>query len=398
MERDRHSKVRWRQLLRRTAAFFLAAVALWGVFLAAGMGKSLMQWAGRDTALVSALLRAELGPPPGDGLSAWDRLALGSSPLLLSNPLPQAADDNDPSAPRETPSAASPAPSATPGLSAEEQEDPQQLPAVTSAPDDIVARTLTPASTDGYTVAGGVYIFNRTSLPLDAAVLAAAPVTLSLDQSQAPQILIMHTHATEAYTPDGTDVYVQTDNSRTLDTDCNMCRIGREMAAVFEEMGLSVIHDETLYDYPHYSGAYSRSREGVEGYLERYPSIQLVLDVHRDALIGEDGTVYKAVTTIDGEPTAQVLMILGSPENGEHPRWMENMALAMKIQKNLDALYPTLARPITLRSSAYNQDLTTGSLLVEVGCHGNTLQESIRGGRLFARCAGEVLLELAQGE
>ncbi len=400
MKQDRPDGIRWGRLFRRTAAFFLAVMALWLLWAGVGLGKGLLEGLGSSPSLPAQLLRAELGLPPQDGLSLWERLALEQSPFLLSNRRLSGKEEGDPAPPEGASPSLSPAP--TPDAAStpdEEQDDPQQLPAVTTAPEGIVERTLAPASQEGYTVADGVYIFNRSNLTLDAAALAAAPVTLTLEETQEPQILIMHTHATEAYTPDGTDVYVPSDNSRTLDTDCNMCRIGREMEAVFEELGLSVVHDETLYDYPHYSGAYTRSREGVESYLERYPSIKLVLDVHRDALIGEDGTVYKAVTTIDGEPTAQVLMILGSPEQGEHPRWMENLALAMEIQKELDAKYPTLARPITLRSGIYNQDLTTGSLLVEVGCHGNTLQEAIRGCRLFARTAGEVLLtHEGQGE
>ena len=120
-----------------------------------------------------------------------------------------------------------------------------------------------------------------------------------------------------------------------------------------------------------------------------------MLDVHRDALMGSDGTVYKAVTTIDGVKTAQVMLVVGSSAGGgDHPGWEENLALAARLQKSLDTLYPTLARPMTLRQSVYNQNLTPGSLLVEVGSHGNTLQEALAGARLFARAAGSVYLSL----
>ena len=239
----------------------------------------------------------------------------------------------------------------------------------------------------------GLYLYNRTDLSVDLATLAAAPVELSLD-AQGPQILIVHTHATEAYTQDGTDIYTPSDNARTLDEHYNMLRVGDEMERVFTEMGLGVIHDRTLYDYPQYNGAYSRSGAGIQAYREQYPSIQIVLDVHRDALVGEDGTVYKAATTIDGTKVAQVMLVLGSSTQGEHPNWQKNLTLASKIQKSMDTLYPTLARPMTMRTSVYNQNLTTGSLLVEVGCHGNTLQEALGGARLFARAAGQVLLGL----
>ena len=119
-----------------------------------------------------------------------------------------------------------------------------------------------------------------------------------------------------------------------------------------------------------------------------------MLDVHRDALVGEDGTVYKALTEIDGVKSAQVMLVLGSSEGGEHPDWTANLALAAKVQQSMNNLYPTLARPMALRAARYNQQLSTGSLLVEVGCHGNTLQEALSGARLFARAAGQVLLGL----
>jgi len=217
--------------------------------------------------------------------------------------------------------------------------------------------------------------------------------------AEGPQLLIIHTHTTEAYTQDGADVYTPSDNNtRTLDETCNMLRVGDEMERVFTEMGLSVIHDRGVYDYPTYNGAYTRSGPTVEQYLQQYPTIRLVLDVHRDALVGSDGTVYKAVTTIDGTKTAQVMVVVGSNGGGgDHPDWQKNLALAAKLQKSLDTLYPTLARPMTLRQSVYNQNLSAGSLLVEVGSHGNTLQEALQGARDFARCAGAVFLSLVEG-
>ena len=174
-----------------------------------------------------------------------------------------------------------------------------------------------------------------------------------------------------------------------------MLRVGDEMEAVFTEMGLSVVHDRGVYDYPAYNGAYGRSGAAVEEYLAQYPTIKLVLDVHRDALVGGDGTVYKAVTTVDRVKTAQVMVVVGTDAGGsDHPGWRNNLALAARLQKNLDTLYPTLARPIALRQSAYNQALCPGSLLVEVGTHGNTLQEALAGARDFARAAGAVFLSL----
>lgn len=207
-------------------------------------------------------------------------------------------------------------------------------------------------------------------------------------------MLIMHTHSTEAYARDGTEPYTETATARTTDTSYNIIRVGDEIARIFEEMGLNVIHDTQLYDYPAYDGAYERSRAGVEAYLEQYPTIQMVLDIHRDALVDSDGTIYKPVIQIDGVKMAQVMLLVGSDDAGaSFPDWPEHLALAMEIQQEMNSLWPGLARPITLRTARFNQQLTKGSLLVEVGSHGNTLEEALAGARLFARSAAKVLLE-----
>lgn len=380
----------WGRMFRRAAALFLATIGVWMLLLCVGGGAAAdtVEALARNPAFITAALRAEADyTAPGEHtLSRWGALVAGQSPLLRSNRdaaerLRQSGGDT----PAELPA----------GQPAQDHDDMTQLPVATAtAPEDIVERTLVPTGPQGYVYADGLYLYNRTELSVDLAAAAAAPVDITL-AAEGPQILIVHTHGSEAYTQDGADVYQPSDdNNHTLDEGYNVVRVGDEMERVFTEMGLSVVHDRTLYDYPRYSGAYTRSGAAIEDYLEQYPSIQIVLDVHRDALIGEDGTVYKAVTTIDGVKTAQVMLVLGSSQGGEHPDWAQNLALAAKIQKSLDTLYPTLARPMALRVPVYNQNLTHGSLLVEVGSHGNTLQEALAGARLFARAAGQVLLGL----
>ncbi len=219
-------------------------------------------------------------------------------------------------------------------------------------------------------------------------------VNLTLSK-EGPQILIMHTHGTEAYTMADGDDYTPSDTARTTDENYNMIRVGEEIKSVFEEMGLSVIHDTSLYDYPSYTGSYARSLKGIQSYLEEYPTISVVLDVHRDALIGADGTAYKVTDTLeDGETVAQVMLVVGSNDGGlEHPNWEDNLTLAAHIQAAMLALHPGFPRPVNLRSQRFNQHMTSGSLLVEVGTSGNTLQEALAGARKFARAAGKVYLE-----
>ncbi|WP_294472293.1 stage II sporulation protein P [uncultured Intestinimonas sp.] len=379
----------WPRLLRRGAALFLATVTVWLLSLTADTGSAAvaLRTLAESPAFVSAALRAELGnlpedPADSEGLTGWQQLILSQSPALMAG-----VEEVPDSAPAAEPAQDTPAPTEP-----DDPEDPEVLPAVTTAPEDIVGRTLTPVSGDGYDSAQGVYIENRPGLDLDVAALASADLSLELPK-EGPQVLIVHTHGSEAYTPDGTDTYVPTGECRTLDTAKNVVRVGDEIARVLTEMGLTVVHDTQLYDYPEYNGAYDRSLAAVEAWLEQYPSIRVVLDVHRDALVGEDGTIYKPITTVGGEQAAQVMLVMGSNALYDHPGWQENLSLAVKIQKEMNTLWPTLARPIGLRENRYNQQTATGSLLVEVGAHGNTLQEALAAARMFARAAGAVLLE-----
>lgn len=385
-----------RGILRRAAALFLATITVWLLTMTANLGAAAdtFRSLGESPEFVKAALRAELGEEvtgsqPQDGLTFWQKLVLGEASLLSSWTEEAPAQETPLEEPEQS---AQPTTTLNP-------EDIQELQPTKTAQGDAVERTLTASKEENYDSAAGIFVFNRTSQKVDVAAMAAAKVDIALGGSDAPQILIMHTHGTEAYAQDADDVYVESDTARTIDTRYNMIRIGDEMQRIFTELGFNVLHDRSLYDYPSYSGAYDRSKAAVEGYLAKYPSIRIVLDVHRDALVAADGTVYKAVTTIDGVKTAQVLLVLGSDDSGlSHPKWRENLTLAVKLQQTMNSLWPTLARPITLRTSRFNQQLTNGSLLVEIGCHGNTLQEALAGARLFARAAGQVLqtLELAQ--
>lgn len=378
MGRDGHG---WTKALRRMAALFLATVTVWLLCLTTDFSGAAqaIRTLGESPALIQAALSAELGRRlPQDGpelLDRWSALAVDQSPLLSAGKQTVAA------------APAQPEPTPTPVREPDDPHDPAELPAVTAAPDDILPRTL--KHQEGYLSARDISIQNTTSQAVDVAALAAAPVEISLEAG-GPQILIMHTHGTEAYTMDGTDIYTPSDTSRTTDPNYNVVRVGEEIAGVLTEMGFSVLHDTSLYDYPAFSGAYDRSKAGVERYLAEYPSIRIVLDVHRDALVGENGETYKTLATVEGAETAQVMLVVGSNDTGlEHPRWKENLTLAIRLQGEMNALSPTLARPITIRTNRFNQQLTTGSLLVEVGSHGNTLQEALAAARLFARAAGE---------
>ena len=273
------------------------------------------------------------------------------------------------------------------------EEPAQPDPPLVFADNGVEARTLVPSSPEGYIVSGGVYINNRTEYPLDASLLDGT-FAAALPEEEGPQILIVHTHGSEAYTMPPGQEYEPSGESRTTDTSLNVVRVGDELAKTLEEAGLTVLHDPTLHDYPEYSGAYGRSLDAVNAYLAEYPTISFVLDVHRDAISDGDGTPYKVVSGVAGLNAAQMSFVIGTDGGGlEHPDWRENLKLAAAIQQRLTADYPTLMRPITVRNSRYNQHTTPGSLLVEMGAAGNSLDEALLSARLLGKALAETILE-----
>ncbi|MBQ2960792.1 MAG: stage II sporulation protein P [Oscillospiraceae bacterium] len=245
------------------------------------------------------------------------------------------------------------------------------------------------------TIEGGMSIKNETGYFIDPGQMLREGPGISLS-ADGPQILIIHTHSSEAYTQAGLDRYLPSDTNRTEDTQFNIVRIGDELAEILTDCGLKLIHDRGIYDYPSYTGSYTRSGEAIAEYLESYPSIKIVLDIHRDAL-GSEGVVYKTMAEEEGVCASQIMLLCGSDDSGlEHPDWRSNMGLALYLQSAAVQQHPTLMRPISLVRERYNQHLTPGSLIIEVGSSGNTLQEALAGVRLFGRAIGPALMELVQ--
>lgn len=237
---------------------------------------------------------------------------------------------------------------------------------------------------------------NKTSYEIDTQRLLAEPLTYTLKVGT-PQVLIIHTHGSEAYSQEG-GAYEETDVSRTTDTTKNVVQVGEVLTRELSARGLTVIHDCRLYDYPSYSGSYSRSLEAVEEYLRKYPTIKVIIDLHRDSATGEDGTVYRTeYITPDGEISSQLMLIAATGEAGlSFPNWKENMKLALRLQQSMAAAYPGLARPILVSDQRYNQHAAPGYLLLEVGTDGNTLAEAETAARLFAHCMADVLGEIVE--
>ena len=240
----------------------------------------------------------------------------------------------------------------------------------------------------------GVYIKNSTGLNIDLASELATPPKIKLEQNDKPQVLIIHTHATESYMPEDRNFYTAADASRSTDNSKNMIMVGEAFAEAIRKGGISVIHDTTQHDHPSYTGSYSKAYNTISEYLKKYPSIKIVVDVHRDA-VSTNGGKIKPTVKIDGQKAAQVMLVVGS-ETGSvtnFPNWKENFRLAVRFHQAMEKTYPGLARTMLFSSSRYNMHLTTGSMLLEVGTDANTLDEAC----YSARLAGTALLSVLNG-
>lgn len=240
--------------------------------------------------------------------------------------------------------------------------------------------------------ADAIAIGGSAESAVDKASLLLAPVGLSGDA----QVLIVHTHTSEAYTPEPGREYDATEPYRTQDPDYNVVCVGEALAEELEAQGIGVIHDTTVNDFPVYEGAYERSYDVIAARLAAHPSIQIVLDIHRDAAEDREGNALAQRAEVDGEDCARLMLVVGTDEGGlEHPDWRENLSFALKLQALLNRSCPGLCRDISLRRERYNQQFTPCSLLVEVGAAGNTLSEALTSARCLARAIAEMLRGLS---
>lgn len=239
---------------------------------------------------------------------------------------------------------------------------------------------------------GSVVVNNEGGKVFNIEKLLSEKSKIAVDKNKKYQVLIVHSHGTESYNDYGVDYYNNKMSFRSDDNNKNMIHIGNILTAMLEEAGYGVIHDKTQHDNPDYNNAYHSSRASIESYLEKYPDIEVVLDLHRDTVITSSKTKYRTVTEINGETVSQIMILLGSgDEDDPNDHWSENLRFSLMIQKIASEKYPNLMRPILLRNYLYNQDITSGSILIEVGTCGNSSEEAERGIKYFGECLIETL-------
>lgn len=246
-------------------------------------------------------------------------------------------------------------------------------------------------SADGKTkVNGKISINNETKYSLDLNSLLDGKKPFTAKDS--PQVLIVHSHATESYQPTSAHPFTHTSTDRSTDTANNMVAVGDELEKELKLLGIGAVHLRNLYDYPEYNNSYARSCKDVEAALKKNPSIKIVLDLHRDAITTKEGKKTKITTTIGNEKVAQVMLVVGTDELGlKHDNWRTNLKYAVNLQQQLLKAGPNFARPINLRTSRFNGHTAPGALIIEVGAAGNAFDEALASAKYIAKAVAQTI-------
>lgn len=188
---------------------------------------------------------------------------------------------------------------------------------------------------------------------------------------------IYNTHNSENYAGDGGPDHREGENA-------DIVTVGETLKKALEKKGVGAVHDLTIHDAVDFMKAYSESIKTATQLLKEYPTIKLLLDIHRDGL---PPGFSKSTVTVDGHKAAHILVVIGK----KNPHWEKNEALAKALMKIGEEKYPGLFDPnICYAADArYNQHLSDGGLLLEFGTQYNTLDESNRAAEALA----EVLVE-----
>lgn len=368
------------------AAFSVLATSACVAAVCGGLSrKALLEWGGR-----LAMLSVGIQQPDGGAEALSGRLE--RQPSAGGNSTTPSSSGTRPSG-TTTPTTTLPT----------EWENGVTWPGLPAFPEPIIPEkssggtVLTEMLSPGSEFIDGVAVRNNSGLTLDIADLLSRKPAISITDTAEPQVLIMHTHTTECYLDYDAGFYNDSDPTRTLDENKNVAAVGEIIAAQLRAAGIGVIHDATVHDSPQYTGAYDRSKATVLKNLEAHPTIQVVLDIHRDSIQRDANTKVKPTAEIGGKKAAQMMIVMGMMNTASvpHPDWQENLSLAVRLQQELHTRYEGVMRPISLVGNArYNQQLTHGSILVEMGSEANTLEEAMYSGQMLGRALVKVLGDL----
>lgn len=237
------------------------------------------------------------------------------------------------------------------------------------------------------------FVKNRTNYTLNIEELLQQPLGFKMDDSRQVQVLIVHTHTSESYMDEDNGFFYEDFYPRTTDNNKNITQVGQRIAQSLKEAGIGVVHATTSHDHPSYNGSYDRSYNTTMEYLEKYPNIKVILDIHRDSISSESGGKVKPTFTYNNKKAAQIMIMAGYDEDGsyDYPDWNYNLRFALRLQQQAESMYPGMTRPLYFGDFVYNMNVNTGSLLIEIGTDANTLDEAKYTGELLGNALAEVL-------
>jgi len=224
---------------------------------------------------------------------------------------------------------------------------------------------------------------NSTTTPTRLAARAVSD-TLVL-RGSAPKVAVIHTHSSEAYRPTSGADYCWGRPDGVI-------KVG---AALIEELsgklGASAVHSSAIHDYPNWTKSYSAAYDTMKSLIKSYPTVDVVLDIHRDSLPASKSKLKTAAC--DGEKVARVLFVVTDDSSGlAHPNWRRNYEFALKLSAQLESMYPGVTRGVAIHKHArFNQHLHDRAIIVEIGGTSNTIEEANRSARLVARALARVI-------
>lgn len=226
---------------------------------------------------------------------------------------------------------------------------------------------------------------------LDAAKLLGKDLSIT-KEGEGPQILIYHTHSQEAFA-----------DSVPGDASTSIVGVGERLKEILEtQYGYRVMHHMGQYDVEVRDDAYSKSLPAIEKILQENPSIQVVIDLHRDEMAKET----RLVMDLDGRPTARFMFFNGlsrTKKTGNisylyNENLADNLAFSFQMQMKATEYYPGIVRKIYLKGYRYNMHLKPRTLLIELGAQNNTVEEAMNATDPIAHILDMVLSGESDGE
>ncbi|NLB43213.1 MAG: stage II sporulation protein P, partial [Clostridiales bacterium] len=239
-------------------------------------------------------------------------------------------------------------------------------------------------------------VSDEIRIQIDGIQVDDSPVELSGD---GPKILIYHSHSRESFKQDPKAPYKEASSEpfRTDDHNYSIIKTGTTLAHELTRRGVAVLHDQTDHEKGNYNASYTKSLKTLKKRMTEHDSLQVFIDVHRNAY--DDESKIKSdneVIIINGERVAKLLLVVGTGEGivggfKEKPNWKENAKLAIKLTNKLNELYPGLAKPVLYRKGRFNQHVYTKAILVEAGSTHTTLAEVERATDYLAEAISQII-------